>query len=42
VNSSGVRSDNEGFAGHGLSTGFLLTIFITGFLFNPRLDVSAR
>jgi hypothetical protein len=41
VNSSGVRSDDEGFAGHGREAGFLLTIFITGFLLNPRLDVSA-
>jgi hypothetical protein len=39
VNSSGVRSDDEGFAGHGLEAEFLLTIFITRFLLNPRLDV---
>lgn len=42
VNSPGVRSDDEGFAGHGREAGFLLTIFITGFLLNPRIDVSER
>jgi hypothetical protein len=42
VNRSGVRSDDEGFAGHGREAGFLLTIFITRFLLNLRLEVSAR